>query len=503
MAVKIRFERNDAGFQAEGEGFRILLTFHNNDLELHGTVTVAAAGSYFDEISLFHALKQLPLQGEIHHKNLREFCHCADNGENVAGMVLMYGRKPRPGAAGKVELPPANSCGIINVRRGQVAARIVPPQTGEVGMTLKGATITPITGKPLKVKLGDGVSRDDDEQEKILATQDGQVIYDRVGALLRVSGQIRIDGNVDYRNGYLDFVGDIEITGDVGPGCRIKAGKSLRIKGNVESSEIEAGETMEIMGGVSGKNRGCLRSGGNMTLRYADICGIECGGNLMVKNEIVDSKVVAEGYVDVSGGSIIGGRVMALGGIEARIIGSELGVPTQLISGRSSKIEHDIRTIQEAQNCLKADFSRLGHKIKPYISNPELLAPLTPGEKQQLRELTDKYSHIRKQLRELAIKHRDTQELMLHHANPMVNVIRTLCKGVELNIDGSALRITEPVHRSITIVKNSHNGSLRVISRIRLTDNARKVEEIIAAQEMHRQHHREETSPSPSTTPEP
>src|SRR5690606_12118002 len=97
---------------------------------------------------------------------------------------------------------------------------------------------------------------------KAYAVIDGQVSITE-NDKINVFPIFEVKGDVDFRVGNIDFVGMVLIRGNVLSGFKIKATGDIRIMGEVEAADLEAGENIEIMAGVVAQGKGSIIAGRN------------------------------------------------------------------------------------------------------------------------------------------------------------------------------------------------------------------------------------------------
>ena len=151
---------------------------------------------------------------------------------------------------------------IPMVESGQVIAVIHPPISGKPGLTVTNEPLPPNPTRPLLVKLGPGVTQ---EEDKIVATVSGHPKVKRSGlkAQISITQKIIHKGDVDLASGNIRFKGDVEIQGGIKDGMVVEAAGdilvqstisfakliatgSIMAQGNVISSELTAGKNMMI-----------------------------------------------------------------------------------------------------------------------------------------------------------------------------------------------------------------------------------------------------------------
>lgn len=488
----MKVSRNENGFTVETLEFRLNLTFQSNDLELWADVVPAHEGSTVRSTDIEKLLGNLSLPGKIDQDGVNQLCAELGRGHGVSNIVVMRGRQAVHGVDGSVRLLGNTGDKIINVRAGEIIAHVIPPTPGIEGMTLTGQPIPAHPGARLAVKVGEGAEWTPDSDPEacrgdVKALVNGRTVYEPWNHSIHVSDKLIIEKGVDNHSGNIEFVGSIEVRGDVSFGMSVKAGGNLKISGNVESANIEAEGDIEISGGISGKEKGRIKCGGNLEARYIDSCLIECNGNIKVKNEIVDSKILCDGMIDVSNGTIVGGKIEALAAIEAKVIGSEIGIATIMVSGRSFTAERKISQLLNEEHHANKQLEQISQRLDPFIKHPDKLIKLSENEKLELRHLSEKFTTLNQRLKELPQEIMRLREDAAKRANPMISAGKYLCKRVELCIDGASTEIAEKYTRPVSVVKNSRNGGLRFINKLKLTDNAAKAERDYANAELQKE----------------
>ncbi len=220
---------------------------------------------------------------------------------------------------------------IPSVYAGQVLARCLPPTPGQPGMSVRGEPLPARDGKPVRLRPGKNVELSADGNT-LYATAEGRAM--QVGDTINVYPVHFISGDVDYSTGNVDFAGCVIIAGSVRSGFRVRAEGDVEIGSYVEDATIEAGGSVVVKGGFAGKNRGVIRSGGDVVAKFVENGHVIARGNVVVSHAIMHSQVTAGGKVAVGGkGYVVGGAVRARSSIRARTIGSRVGTRTELEIG--------------------------------------------------------------------------------------------------------------------------------------------------------------------------
>ncbi|MCX7934039.1 MAG: FapA family protein, partial [Planctomycetota bacterium] len=215
-----------------------------------------------------------------------------------------------------------------NVKAGDLIATLHPAQEGEGGTDVFGKSIPVKNPRELTVLAGENVAYDP-ANGQFTATASGYVAYERGKIEVRPVYVVR--GDVDLTQGNIRFIGRVEVGRDVRDAFEIQAEAGIVINGTAEACILRSGKEITIRGGVTGKGKGRIEAKESLITRFLDGVEVVCGGEVIVQKEIVNSKVYSLGRVMVRDGTIVGSEVVALRGILAREVGSELGVKTSLI----------------------------------------------------------------------------------------------------------------------------------------------------------------------------
>ena len=121
---------------------------------------------------------------------------------------------------------------IYNVEKGQEICHLIKPTEGEPGRTVLDQEIPAKSGKNVPLPQGRNTEISEDGTQ-LLASIDGSVEF--TGRSFQVKPVLEISGNVDFSTGDLDFLGDINIGGNVLSGFTVRAMGNIHIAGVVEA----------------------------------------------------------------------------------------------------------------------------------------------------------------------------------------------------------------------------------------------------------------------------
>ncbi len=379
-------------------------------------------------------------------------------------IVVARGTPPEPGRDGAIEwlgtffesCPLTRPDGSIDwyhrnkrsVEPGAEIARIHPPRPGRPGLSVRGEELPPPEALPVELELTDGAVWADADASLVLAARGGMVEHAR--GRLDVCPLHEVDA-VDFGTGAIDFDGTVHVRGDVKDLFSIEARGAVRIDGFVEAASLTAGSTIEIRGGMAGHGKARLECGGDLETAYVWDADIRCGGQVLVRGELLRCRAEVCGSVTCEGGRLVGGEWRLGGSLQVGELGSPRGVATEIVVGRHAGLEAELAELEEK---LKARLLRL-EKARALLERlpsrrdhlpPERLAILERAEA-EARLLVAEHEDLRRLWGRLRRRVRDRRRA------GTVWVARELHPGVRIWAGGHPrpLEIHEPVRGPVRI----------------------------------------------------
>lgn len=341
---------------------------------------------------------------------------------------------------------------------GQRIASILPPGPGRAGRDIFGEELPAEPGTPVFVQAGPGVIVSANGRD-FTSEVEGRVIYEN--GILSVSGTLEIVGDIDYGIGNVDFVGKVVVKGSLLDGFYVNGKRGVEIHGDMGAARIISEGDVRVSGGVKGKNAAIITCR-NLTIHYIDDASVETTGDVLATKEIVNSDIRALGRVSVAKGAIVGGAVCGFRGVEADVLGSDLGVPTTVLAGlnwteenRKEELRARIAEYQERVQSSKTI-------LDPLLANPGMKALLDGEQKSMLSELISELRDIRENLAEIL---HDRTNLINRRQDGMVcqiNVAKALNMGVEVRFSIATGTIKDAVKGPLSIVQDVEAKAIRV-----------------------------------------
>jgi hypothetical protein len=249
---------------------------------------------------------------------------------------------------------------IRAVKAGDVLGRLMPPQTGTPGRDVLGKPIPVREGQPFKLVVGENVSVSEDGAEFRAATE-GMVFFQ--GNTLKVTEIFQINGDVNLQVGNVELErGSVSITGSVLAGFRVEAPGNIVVRNVVEDAVLAAGGDVVVGCGIAMQHQGSIQAGGNISAMYAQNASLRAGNEVNIAHEINNCSVFAGQKVMATRGrgKIVGGVLRCGREVQAREIGSPMGVETIILLGVNRSMEKSLARKRELKRTLEKIYASLG-----------------------------------------------------------------------------------------------------------------------------------------------
>lgn len=294
---------------------------------------------------------------------------------------------------------------INQCQKGEVLARIIPEQPGKDGCDIYGKPIKPREVRREILKFGRNIELSEDKLV-ITSKVDGHVSL--VDDTVFVNDVYVVKG-VDVSTGNIDYEGSIQVDGNVTVNYEVKAGGNIIVNGLVEGAKVIAGGNIIISKGMNGMQKGYLKAGGDIIVKFLENARVAAGGYVEAE-AILHSRVSAGGEIRVDGrkGVIVGGYVQAGVKITSKTIGAGMGSSTILEVGvnplvktqysRMQKAIEDLtKTVQNAQVILENFMEKIskGYQYNDgqlkYMKSVAKLVEEKGAELEQMNQRMDRF----------------------------------------------------------------------------------------------------------------
>ncbi len=339
---------------------------------------------------------------------------------------------------------------LVNVRKGDQLCRRSPPTEGLPGRSVTDKEIPPKEGKDWVVPDGPNTEFAPGDPNLLIASTNGCVTLN-TSKLVEVKPKLEIKGSVDYSTGNIKFIGSLIIANDVKSGFKVNVSGDLEIGGVVEDAEVEAGGNALVKKGFIGHGKGLIKTGGDLTIKFAQNQNIICDGDLNTGGELMHCKGKVGGNLSASGrkGAIIGGEWEVAGSVEAMQIGSVSYTQTLVAVGcdfrlqeRKVEINQEVKKILENQEKVRQALKKLSRlKIK-------LKGTLPPEQEKLYNRLQETINHFPQYKTSLEVELSEIGKETAKHRDVYVRIGEVLHPGVKIVIGKFPRVFKEKVLRS-------------------------------------------------------
>ncbi|WP_432738375.1 DUF342 domain-containing protein [Maridesulfovibrio sp. FT414] len=419
-------------------------------------------GMKYDLACIEPALARMEINRPLQHVACQTAIKTARETNTTQEAVIVLGTEPVPGKDGRFEYSRKETQKTVGttddedridfkdrgvhpmVGPGDIIGKIHPPVEGRAGEDVYGRLTPPPGGKPFEVKPGVGVAPMADGIT-YSATTTGIVTLD--DGVLAVTDVLVTKGDVDYSTGNIILEkGSVHVSGSIREGFTVEAPEHIVVNESIEGATIIAGGDIEVKGGLVMAGKGSIKAANTITAQFASNARIECGDELIITNEISNCFVHARGPVTAHGsrGIIQGGAIMSNVGIEAKELGSEIGVRT--IVGISSKQIVNRELVKERDE-LRARLMKI-NEVVGQGSNEAILETTPAAKREKMQQILILRGRTKIKLRE--IRAQLAAELNEYYKSLeilSIRVHRRVYPGVEIKIGGKTVQIAKQISR--------------------------------------------------------
>ncbi|MBR2564716.1 MAG: DUF342 domain-containing protein [Paenibacillus sp.] len=335
---------------------------------------------------------------------------------------------------------------LDNVRSGQIIAKRIDPVEGVPGKAVTGEEIPYRSGKEARFKAGKNVVVNP-EGSAMYATIDGLVSRTE-GSKLNVFPVYEVNGDVDYKHGNIDFVGNVVIRGNVLTGFKVKAAGDIRVAGGVEGAELEAGGSIEITGGIIGYNKGLVHAEHDVKCTFIQEGNVDAGGDVLVTQSIMHSNVRAGHAVICAGtkGLIVGGSIQAGEHVSARVVGNSMSTLTSIEVGVLPRLRNEMNELRKE---IKEQTESLDKTKKALTLLDQMAAAgqLTPDKMAMRIKLNATQKTALMKSEEMKLRILEIEKVLEDTSRARVDILKMVYGGSKIVIGRYMKFIKDPISR--------------------------------------------------------
>lgn len=245
---------------------------------------------------------------------------------------------------------------IPHCEEGELLADIVPSVRGVHGVDIYSNPVLVPEIPEVNLRCESGVTLSKDGRQAFASTSGQPLLIG--GRRLIILQELNINGDVGYKTGHVDFDGNINISGTVQSGFKVKGTNVTALE--ILGAEIEAAGNIHVIAGVSGAT---IRGKGDLKAKYINKSDVITSGNIDIEKEIIDSNVESGGLCLLTRGKIISSSVSARKGLECKDIGTEMSSPCKIKIGGNEILKKDLADVDKRIKSKKLEIDIVTKKI--------------------------------------------------------------------------------------------------------------------------------------------
>lgn len=187
---------------------------------------------------------------------------------------------------------------IVHVKKDTALAKLIAPEQGTPGFTVKGKKIAAKPGKPSAIKASEGTSLLESDESILIASTNGMPKHEDNS--VSVHRLLELDA-VDVGTGNIRFDGSIFVKGNVCQSMKLFATEDIVVGGLIESANVVARGSISVARGIIGRhktdedddliNSTSIDAKGSVSAQFIQYADIICGDNVTVNEYISHSQL--------------------------------------------------------------------------------------------------------------------------------------------------------------------------------------------------------------------
>ena len=313
----------------------------------------------------------------------------------------------------------SSAANTVTVRAGTAIVELSEPLAeGRPGFDIKGNDI------PASMGITQEIAHDASFREvrlkngkRIVTLRSGELGFD--GKTLKISPIKAIQGDVTES---ISFSGEIQINGNVLPGCKIEGGSHITVDGTAEEAFIFAEGKAVVTRGFKGGGKGIIKARAGVASAFVERASVMAIGDIRLEKGSILSNIITNEKIIVldEDGRLMGGMYRARHGIEAVDVGGEKGTVTEVSFGQDYFLKEQIDATEDEITKTRQGISKTEERINEAKHNKEQIPEDIRTEKIRLMKL----------LEQLNIKVFNLREKFEEHFESEVRINGTIFPGV-------------------------------------------------------------------------
>lgn len=411
----------------------------------------------------------------------------------LADLILAEAQPPKHGQDGRVEWAPGfnpdedaavdaktdekgrvdhrSRTSYKSVAAGERIATLIAPTEGEDGRDVTGRVLGAKSGQKAKTKFGANISVNEET---------GEVTAAIAGLFVSAKGQVsvtptfEVPGAVDFSTGNIDFKGSVEIKEGICGRFLVRATENIVVGGLIEAATIECGKNFFARTGIAARDRGDLRVGGQAEVGFLnDVRGL-IKGDLLVRREIMNCRLVVGGSVLGDAAAVIGGELSVGSALKVARLGTDSGTRTVISIGGAPLLAIQIKQHRRQREMLEA---HLEHARGQYDTLRAGGAGLNDEEKERLAALKGEIHAAEGEIADIESKIREAEitiERLAKGGDSEILVSKMILPQVQIRIAGKDVLFEKELKGPVRIgvdeagrpTFRQGNGAIRPLSEV-------------------------------------
>ena len=326
-----------------------------------------------------------------------------------------------------------------NVKAGQLLATIMQAVPGQNGIDVLGNLLRVRKPRRCKIRIGANL-RADESTATYYSTIDGRIRWH--DEMLSVDQLYEIEGDVGLETGDVSHQGAVRVQQDVLKGAHLQAIGDIEVMGVIDGAHVQCGGMLHVHGGITGTPGVRVIAAGGVHARYILDANVQSGGDIVVESEIMHANLATRGALLAPHGRVIGGKVVALGGIDIGQGGSTASVPTSLIAGEDYTLEGRLAVLKNKLKDNRENVDKIYATIAPLRGK---IAALPEKAKIAIRTLLQQLPQMEGAIADVEKEIEDTRAASQADANPVILIRGIVYPETRLTISGETLYVREEV----------------------------------------------------------
>ncbi|QYK47144.1 MAG: DUF342 domain-containing protein [Phycisphaeraceae bacterium] len=334
--------------------------------------------------------------------------------------------------------------GLIRVSAGDVLARIHQETQGEDGRDVLGGRVAARGGKPLCLRLLDGVQAGSDGV--IRAVCDG-ILRNDDGAV-SVRPYLEIAERIDPAARLIDFDGGVRVVVQPHAGLQFRVTGDLEIVPMVDSCSIECAGSLHAQSGIVARESQRLMVGGSLNAKYLDGVSGAIAGDVSVDREIINCTLTIGGSLLAPSASLVGGVTTVTGVVRLKDLGNEAERRTAIVLGSVPLGQAELEQARAAFAGANASARKL---VDEHASLTTFGKGLTPQQKERLTELMFEIAEARAEAMKAQSVVSQLEEKLSVQRTVDVSVSRMIYPRCVIVLDGKKYELTRGIRGPVTL----------------------------------------------------